>query len=75
MVRIIYYTPVAGYRIQDRETHLQIVLLENSLKATNVAVVCIVDFNNRIVSNKSSDFLEHMDRIDPILFDKDYVQF
>jgi hypothetical protein len=37
-------------------------------------MVCIVDFKNKLVSNKSSDFLEHMDRIDPLLFEADFVQ-
>lgn len=74
MVRIIYHTAILGYRIQDRESHKEIVALDDSFKKVNIAVVCIIDFGNKIVSNKSSDFTEHMDRIDPMLFDSSYVQ-
>jgi hypothetical protein len=74
MVRIIYHRPDLGYRIQDRCTHEEILLLEVSLKSADAAVICIIDFGNKIVSNKSTDFLMHMDRIDHHLFDKDYVQ-
>jgi hypothetical protein len=74
MVRIIYYVPKLGYRIQDRASHEEILLLEISLKSASATVVCIVDFKNKLVSNKSSDFLAHMDRIDPILFEPDFVQ-
>jgi hypothetical protein len=74
MVRIIYYVPELGYRIQDRVSHAEILLLETSLKNANASVVCIVDFKNKFVSNKSSDFLEHMDRINPLLFEEHFVQ-
>jgi hypothetical protein len=75
MVRIIFHTKEQGYRILDRYTHEEILLLEISLKNANASIICIVDFKNNIVSNKSSDFIAHMDRIDEILFDKDYIQF
>jgi hypothetical protein len=74
MVRIIYHTSTHGYRVQDRETHQEIIALEDSFEKTNITVVCIIDFSNKIVSNKSSDFSEHMDRIDPVLFDSSYIQ-
>jgi hypothetical protein len=74
MVRIIYHVPRMGYRIQDRASHAEILLLEISLKSANASVVCIVDFKNKLVSNKCLDFLEHMDRIDPLLFEADFVQ-
>ena len=74
MVRIIYHVPKLGYRIQDKPSHEAILLLETSLKNANASVVCIIDFKNKLVANKSSDFLVHMDRIDPILFEADFVQ-
>jgi hypothetical protein len=74
MVRIIYYTPDLGYRIKDRSTHEDILDLETSLKNTEAEVICIVDFKNKLVSNKSSDFQEHLDRMDEILFEESYVQ-
>jgi hypothetical protein len=74
MVRIIYYVPKLGYRIQDRASPAEILLLETSLTCANASVVCIVDFKNKLVSNKCLDFLEHMDRIDPLLFEADFVQ-
>jgi hypothetical protein len=74
MVRIIYHVPKLGYRIHDRASLEEILLLEISLKSASATVVCVVDFKNKLVSNKSSDFLEHMDRIDPILFEPDFVQ-
>jgi hypothetical protein len=74
MVRIIYYTPDLGYRIQDRCTHEDILLLETSLKNAKADVICIVDFKNKVVSNKSSDFQEHLDRMDEILFEESFVQ-
>lgn len=74
MVRIIYYTPDLGYRIQDRSTHEEILNLQTSLSNTEADVICIVDFKNKVVSNKSSDFQEHLDRMDEILFEESYVQ-
>lgn len=74
MVRIIYHTAQHGYRVLDRYTHEEILRLESSLKNANASVICILDFRNGIVSNKSSDFLEHMERMDQILLDKDFIQ-
>lgn len=74
MVRIIYHTPQLGYRIQDRCIHENILLLANSITNLGASVICIVDFKNKIVSNRSSDFQEHMDRMDEVLFDAAYVQ-
>lgn len=74
MVRIIYHIPELGYRVLDRYTHEEILELEPSLKNANASVVCIVDFKNKIVVNKSSDFLEHRERMDEMLFDQDYIQ-
>jgi hypothetical protein len=73
MVRIIYHTLQMGYRILDRRTHEEILLLEIGLRNA-ASILCIVDYKNKLVSNKSSDFQEHMDRMDHILFEKDYVQ-
>ena len=74
MLRVIYYVPELGYRIKDRQTHQGILILEQTLANTEAEVICIIDFKNKIVSNRSSDFLEHMDRIHPILFSEDFVQ-
>jgi hypothetical protein len=74
MVRIIYHISGLGYRIQDRYTHEEILRLKPSLENANAAIVCIVDFKNKIVSNKCLDFQVHMDRINHHLFDRDYVQ-
>lgn len=73
MVRIIYHTLQLGYRILDRCTHEEILLLEVGLRNA-ACILCIVDFKNKLVSNRSSDFQEHMDRMDHMLFEKDYVQ-
>jgi hypothetical protein len=63
-----------GYRIQDRPSHNEILLLEVSLRNAGASVVCIIDFKSKIVSNKSSDFLEHMDKIEDNLFEEGYIQ-
>jgi hypothetical protein len=74
MVRIIYHIPELGYRVLDRYTHEEILRIEPSLKNANASIICIIDFKNKIVANKSFDFIEHRERMDDILFNKDYIQ-
>jgi hypothetical protein len=74
MVRIIYHIPELGYRVLDRDKHEEILRLEPSLKNANASIVCIIDFKNKLVTNKSSDFIEHRERMDDVLFDQDYIQ-
>jgi hypothetical protein len=74
MLRIIYYSPEVGYKMENRNSHKEILELEQKLIAKEVEVICIIDLTTNYIFNRSSDFLAHIDKVDGRFFDWDYLK-
>ena len=74
MLRIIYQLPL-GYRVKDTQSCEHALTLATLYRSRGIEVVCIVDFKKKVLSNKSSNFQEHLVRMDEILFEESFVQF
>jgi hypothetical protein len=74
VLRIIYYSLDTGYKMQNRDNHKEILELEETLKSQGLEVVCIIDLMTNYIFNKSSDFIEHIDKVEGRFFDWDYVR-
>lgn len=74
MLRIIFELPY-GYRVKDTMSYEKALALESLYKSRGINVICIVDFNNKIIKNKCVHFSEHREIIDDFLFDESYTGY
>jgi hypothetical protein len=72
VLRLIYHLPEIGYKMENSANQTEVLALEENLKEKEVEVICIVDLKTNYIFNKSSDFLEHMDRVNDRFFDWDF---
>jgi hypothetical protein len=73
MYRLIYVTADSNYYTSDSETSSELVASEEILREQGFVVLCVIDYESRSISNKSSDYPEHRDRIDDLIFDPMFV--
>ncbi len=73
MLRIIYQHPLDGYQVFDSHTPVQLIAYEHCLCEQFCHVICIVDYNKRIIFNKCDNFKIHRDQVDELIFDPRYT--
>jgi hypothetical protein len=73
MFRLVYFDPVQGYGSFDSSRYNQILDTDNHLKQEGKKVICIVDYDLKLIENKSPDYCEHRDNIDDIIFDYEFL--
>ncbi len=73
MLRIVYCQPLAGYATFDGESACTLIAYQGNLYDQFLPVICIVDYNKKLIFNKSGDYKHHRDLIDHLIFDPKYV--
>ena len=69
MLRLIYFTSYLGYCFKDAISREEILQIQDKLQSTKADVICIVDLKDNITLNRCSDFQEHLNRLDHVLYD------
>jgi hypothetical protein len=73
MFRLIYFNPLKGYGTLDSDDDPQILVTGNLLRDNGVNVVCIVDYQQKLILNKSPDYNLHRDFIDDLIFEPKFL--
>jgi ferredoxin-like protein FixX len=69
MFRIIYCEPGKMYQTIDSHNEIEIIANEGLLKCSQCKIICVINYSNQLILNKSSDFDIHRELIDEIIFD------
>jgi hypothetical protein len=74
MYRLIYFNPVKGYAALDSDSNPQVIDEDKKLlQDRGMYVVCIVDYGQKRILNKSPDYAFHRDFIDELIFDYEFL--
>lgn len=69
MFRLIYFKPASGYESFDYKDDAHYTAAEQTARNKDALVVCVVDYYNKAILHKCSDFNNHREQIDHIIFD------
>jgi hypothetical protein len=73
MYKLVYYDPLAGYGTFDSNQYSKIMETDRHLKDEGKDVVCIVDYDEKLITNKSGNYNAHRDKVDPLIFDYEFL--
>jgi hypothetical protein len=73
MFRLVYFDPAQGYGAIDSNRYNQIMDTDNHLKQEGKEVICIVDYDQKMIDHKSADYRQHRDNIDNYIFDYEFL--
>lgn len=73
MYRLIYLEPGTGYRSFDSDNGAEIHANAEQLRKQEILVICVVDYAKQSIKQKCTDFNNHCDSIDGMIFDLLYV--
>lgn len=73
MFRLVYFDPAQGYGTFDSTRYNQIMDTDNHLKQAGKKVICIVDYDLKMIDHKSPDYPAHRDNIDNYIFDYEFL--
>jgi hypothetical protein len=69
MFRLIYFNPAAGYRTFDCKQVERLSEGERLVADAEAMIICVVDYYNKAILHKCSDYETHREQIDPLIFD------
>lgn len=73
MLRIVYCRLLDEYGTFDAESASTLIAFQANLYVQFLHVICIVDYQKKLIFNKSEDYKLHRDKIDDLIFDPKYV--
>jgi major membrane immunogen (membrane-anchored lipoprotein) len=69
MFRLISFSPSIGYKAFDYKQDVQFSEAEQIAVETGAIIVCVVDYHNKAILHKCTDFDMHREQIDQLIFD------
>jgi hypothetical protein len=73
MYKLVYYDPRMGYGTIDSDIYDQIIDTDRHLREEGKEIVCIVDYNEKLITHKSRDYNVHRDKVDTFIFDYEFL--
>ncbi len=73
MFRLIFYTDIGGYGVFDSKISTQLIAKEYFLIQDGISVLCIIDYNQKMILHKGRLYQAHREHIDDIIFDPTIV--
>jgi hypothetical protein len=70
MFRLIYFEPGRPYGVIDSKSQIELIAKQGLLGSKRINVICVIDYANRAILNKSKYFDIHRELIDEIIFDQ-----
>jgi hypothetical protein len=69
MFRLIYFNPSIGYKAIDYKQDTEYSEAELVAVSSSAMIICVVDYRNKAILHKCSDFDIHREQIDQLIFD------